>query len=261
MLNGLMAYIAQAKAQLENDLPRNPQNAAWMQAKIAALQNPSLAGDIIDNRRWVESLALSSLGPTVPIACVFMDESMRTEAGHAVQVAADAIPLIETFMAAAFPAGSLRIWYGFVVGNSGGGGVIYTEDRTTYDARTGPSRLPYDAVVGHEAAHSYIAHESLTQFLELYAYNLRRSSTTDPRAWVYTRNWIPGASGNTGVAALIDIYDLIGLDTMQQAFRAVYPLRPPYGQPLSSAVIQAFLNPVPPAQRSAVGQKLGMVGF
>jgi hypothetical protein len=99
---------------------------------------------------------------------------------------ASAVPIIEEFMAMPFPVGSVRVWYGFKIGNSGGGGVIYTEDRTTYETRTGPTRLPYDAILCHEASHSYVGNESLTQFLELYAYNVVRTGSADPMSWTFT---------------------------------------------------------------------------
>ena len=138
---------------------------------------------------------------------------------------------------------------------------MYVEDRTTYEARTPPARLPYDAILGHEAGHAYIAHESLTQFLELYLYNLARTGSTDPLAWTFTRSWTPDLETNTGIAAVLDVYKLIGFEAMQRSYRAIHPLRPPYGQPLPTAVIDAFILQAPEALRSAVATKLSQVGF
>jgi hypothetical protein len=48
---------------------------------------------------------------------------------------------------------------------------------------------------------------------------------------------------------------------MRSAYRAVYPLRPPYGQALQPAVIDMFTNQVASSQRPAVSEKLNKVGF
>ena len=144
---------------------------------------------------------------------------------------------------------------GFKVGNSGGGGVIYTEDRTTYVTRTSASRKPFDAISMHELSHSYVGNECLNQFLEFYIYNLIATGSVDFASWTYTQNSLPG------VAALFDIYRLIGHDAMRDAYRAVYPLRPPYGSPLSQTVIQAFLTAVPPEHHAAVTAKLAAIDF
>jgi len=137
----------------------------------------------------------------------------------------------------------------------------YSEDRTTYEGRTGSNRLPYDAILCHELGHSYIGSESLTQFLELYAYNVIRTGSTDPQAWIFTRGWTPNLPANQDVAAVLDIYRLIGHDAMRRAYRAIYPLRPPYGQPLSQTVIQAFVAQVPVTLQAQVAEKLAKITF
>jgi hypothetical protein len=261
MLQELSQYIGQALAQNQDNLPRNPQNRTQIEAKIAMLQNPSLAADIINGRRWFEGQNVSTNGRTVPFVTVFALENMRNEATSAVQALEPVLPIIERFYDVPMPTPAIKIWYGFVIGNSGGGGVIYTEDRTTYEGRTGPTRLPYDAIWAHELGHSWMGHESLNQFIELYGYNLVRTGSTDPKAWTFTRSWTPNLMTNEGVAALLDIYQLIGHDTMQRAYRAIYPLRPPYGSPPSAAVIQAFLGQVPPTLQAQVSEKLAKVGF
>ena len=48
---------------------------------------------------------------------------------------------------------------------------------------------------------------------------------------------------------------------MQRAYRAIYPLRPPFGVPLSSTVVQAFLSQVPQEFQAAVADKLARVTF
>jgi hypothetical protein len=261
MLQGLSAYITQALQANQDLLPRNPQSASQLQAKIAMLQNPSLAADIINGRRWAEGQATSMSSRLIPIVTVFPLDNMRNEAGDAVRTLEPVLPLLEGVFDTPFPTPQIRVWYGFVIGNTGGGGVIYSEDRTTYEARTGPSRLPYDAILCHELGHSYIGNESLTQFLELYAYNVIRTGSTDPQRWIFTRGWVPGLATNQDVLAVLDVYQAIGHDAMLRAYRAIYPLRPPYGQTLSQAVIQAFVAQVPDALQAQVAEKLRKVTF
>jgi hypothetical protein len=261
MLQGLSAYIAQALQTNQDSLPRNPQNSAQIQAKIAMLQNPSLQADIINGRRWAELEVPSSGGRSIPISTVFALESMRAEAGQALQTLGPVLPVLEEFFDRPFPTPAIRVWYGFVIGNSGGGGSIYSEDRTTYEARTGPSRLPYDAILCHELGHSYIANESLAQFLEMYAYNIIRTGATDPLTWSSTRNWVPDDPANQDSAAVMDVYKAIGPEAMKRAYRAIYPLQPAYGQPLSSDVVQAFVAQVPASLQSTVAAKLAKVTF
>jgi hypothetical protein len=261
MLQDLSAYMSAALVENQELLPRNPQSALQLQAKIVMLQNPALAADIINNRRWAEGGVTSKNSQTIPIVAVFPLETMRSEAAQAVRNLEPVLTLLEAFFDTAFPAPSVRVWYGFKVGNSGGGGVIYSEDRTTYESRTGPTRLPYDAILGHELGHSYIGNETLTQFLELYTYNVIRTGSTAPSTWIFVRDWSPGLPANKDVAAVLDVYQLIGHDAMARAYRAIRPLRPPYGSPLSAEVIQAFLAQVPPPQQSQVAEKLARIAF
>jgi hypothetical protein len=261
MLRDLAVYVSQALEINQGNLPRNPQNASQLQAKITMLQNPSLAVDIVNSRRWVEGQVRSSDGEIRPVVLVFPTEGMRGEADLVVRNLEPVVPLLEQFFDVPFTFPVIRVWYGFVVGNSGGGGVIYAEDRTTYESRTTSSRLPYDAVLGHELGHSYIGNEGLTQFLELYTYNRVRGASTDPDTWSYTRSWVPGASSNQDVAALLDVYQAIGHIAMARGYRAMYPLRPPYGRPLADDVIEAFLAEVPPLLRAQVAAKLARVTF
>ena len=261
MLQGLSAYISAALAENQELLPRNPQSTTQLQAKIAMLQNPSLAADIINGRRWAEGQVTSMSSRVIPIVTVFPLETMRSEATQAVRTLEPVLPLLEGFFNTPFPTSAVRVWYGFKIGNTGGGGVIYSEDRTTYEGRTGPSRLPYDAILGHELGHSYIGNEALNQFLELYTYNVVRTGSTVPSAWTFVRDWTPGLSTNQNVAAVLDVYQLIGHDAMARAYRAIHPLGPPYGSPLSPAVIQAFVAQVPLSQQSQVAEKLARITF
>lgn len=261
MLEGLSAYITQALQTNENALPRNEHLVSQLQAKIAMLQNPSLAAGIINGRRWAEGQATSMNSRVIPIVTVFPIESMRSEAANAIRTIEPVFPLLEGFLDTPFPTPVIRVWYGFIIGNSGAGGVIYSEDRTTYEGRTGPSRLPYEAILGHELGHSYFGNESLTQFLELYAYNVVRTGSTNPQGWIFTRGWVPGLATNQDVFAVLDIYQAVGHDVMSRAYRAIYPLSPPYAQALAQGVIQAFVAQVPPALQAQVAEKLGRVRF
>lgn len=256
MLDALPAYVASALAENQALLPGNPQLASYIQAKITMLQDPSLSATIREERRWA-----GSTSSRVPIACVFPLESMRGEAGLAVSTLEPVLPLLEEFFAQPFRTPAIQVWYGFKIGNTGGGGAIFTEDRTTYEARTGPSRLPYDAILSHELGHSYIGNESLNQFLELYTYNVLRTGSRDPSAWTFVRGWVPGSAANRDVAAVLDVYRLVGYDAMARGYRAIQPLNPPYGSPLSPAVVQAFVGQVSAEHRAQVTDKLGRVTF
>lgn len=254
MLQALPSYIASVILENQQLLPNNPQNAALIQAKITMLQDPNLASEITTGRRWAESTV-----SRIPIAALFPLEIMRSEADPAVRTLEPVLPLLEEFFAVPFPAQNIRVWYGFKIGNSGGGGQIFSEDRTTYESRTSASRLPFDAILSHELGHSYIGNESLTQFLELYTYNVVRTGSRNVSAWIFVRNWTPGLATNDGIHALLDIYQAIGFDEMSRGYRAIYPLRPPYGSPLSAEVIQAFANQVSAAQRAFVLAKLARI--
>jgi hypothetical protein len=133
------------------------------------------------------------------------------------------------------------------------------EDRASWAARG--VTLPYDAVIAHELAHSYVGNEALTQFLELYAHNVRVTGSTDIANWTAKRGYTGPQASNTGLRALLDIYVIVGPAVMSQAYKAILPLNPGYGVELSAAVQQAFVNAVPADQRSAVAAKLAMVGL
>ena len=258
MLNGLVAYITSVTAENQASLQNNQQFRTQYQAKISALQSPTLFADIINGRRWHEGQAASSIGPAIPIAMIFMLDGMRAEAADGMRVLETAAPVLEEFFNVPFPTGRLRVWYGFKVGSNGGGGGLWVEDRTTYQSR-GPVPLIYDAMLIHEMAHSYMLNEAMNQFLELYAYNVPRTGSTDATAWSFTRSWTPGLSTNQGSAALLDVYQLIGHDAMRNAYRAVYPLRPQYGLPLTAAMIEAFLSQVPAEHQAIVAAKLATI--
>lgn len=199
-------------------------------------------------------------GTSLPVTAVFPLEGMRAEAAQSVRLVASALPVLENFLDTPFSFPYVRIWHGFVLGNSGGGGTLYMEDRGTYEAVTPPG-LPYDAIVVHELSHSYFRHESLTQFLELYGYNVLRTGSTDLGAWTFTRGYVPGRDANEGVHALLDVYRLIGPGAMASAFRAVRQIGPSAGEPLSAAAQQAFVDAAPPAAKADVAASVARIRF
>jgi hypothetical protein len=255
MLSNLLAEIGISLADNRAILPNNPQSAALITARIAMLESPTLGVDIINRQQWIHGE--SSGGHRTPIGLVFALESMRSEAGEALDHLTRVLPVLDDFFGQPFPRTTLQVWYGFVIGNRGGSGLIRTEDRTTYQSRGAP--LPYNAVLGHEAAHTYIRNEALTQFLEMYVHNTLSGLPADASAWTYTRGWTPGSSSNTASAALVDVFQLIGDSAMRAAYRAVLPFGPAYGSPLSATVIDAFVAQVPPGLQEQVRAKLATI--
>jgi hypothetical protein len=261
MYQQLPDQIAAALAENQANLPRNPQNAVQINEKIALLQRPTLAAEMSNSRRFVEGSASSISGGTIAFAALFPEDWMRAEAEASIRTLERALPVLERFVDTPFPGTSVRVWYGFKIGNSGGGGQLFTEDRTTYESRTLPTRLPYDAILGHELAHSYVSNESLTQFLEMYAFNRILTGSTDVRMWTFTRDYVPFSGQNRDSAALLDVYQLLGHDPMARAYTAVLPLRPPYGEPLSAAARQVFVDQAPDSMKTAVAEKVARITF
>lgn len=264
MLERLGTYIPTTLENQVLSMPLNPTQTAFFQTKIELLRSPTLGSDILENGRWEMGSITSRAGEQIPIVSLFPVESMRAEVRHYVRYLESGVPVLEAFFDAPFPApaqGALRMWYGFAVGSSGGGGVISLEDRTTYDARTQGRFAPYDPVVFHELGHSYVGNESLAQFLEVYGSNVLETGSSNLNAWTYTRNWTPQKADNKGLHALLDVYQLIGPEAMARAFRAVVPVRPRYGEPLNAAAQQVFVDAAPAAVRPQVVEKMAKVGF
>jgi hypothetical protein len=257
MLRDLSNYIEWALVTNQNLLPRNPQTASYIQAKITMLQNPNLVTEINDGQNW----AAGSTTSRVPVVALFPIGNMGAGATRGVQSLERALPVLENFMATPLSASVVRLWYGFIMGNSGGGGELNMEDQDTYEARTGAERLPYEAILCHELSHSFIGNESLTQFLELYVYNMLQSNSQDLQAWTFNRNYIAWDPSNHGVHALLDVYQLIGPGAMSRAYRVVYSLSPPYGQPLSAESKQAFIDQAPSELKLRVADKMAMVTY
>jgi hypothetical protein len=261
MLEALPSLIQSELAQQRENLPRNPQAATQINAKIALLQKPTLVHEIYSGRLFLEEVVASTDGRTLPVVAVFPVEQMRGEALDAIREIQRALPVLETFVQTPFPTARINMWYGFRVGLAGGGGTLYMEDRTTYETRTSASRQPYDAGLCHELSHSYIGNESLTQFLELYVYNTVRGAGPQIATWGFQRDWVPMAESNKDLGAVMDVYQMIGRDAMSSAYAAAVPLRPPYNAALTPAVIQAFVDRAPEPAKAPVAQKLAAVTF
>jgi hypothetical protein len=190
---------------------------------------------------------------------MFPRASSREDAIRANGYVQLAATLIEDFLQVPFPHSGISSWYGFYIGNRGGGGTILSEDQITYETRRGPvvlGYLPFEAIIHHEVSHSYFGNEYLTQFLELYVYNRTYTNSLDMDSWVYTRDYEPFLASNSHTHGLLDIYQLIGHDAMARAFQALYPLRPSFGTPLSEAGKQAIVNEAPSGLQNQVREIL-----
>jgi len=234
---------------MENDLPRNPLNEAQIQEKIDMLSEPGLAENIVNQGLFVVDFFLSIDGRNIPIVAVFPRNYMREEAINEVYRTKLALPLLENFFDIPLQRNRFHIWYGFKIGMGGSAGSVYMEDRPTYESRFREGMLPYDLGLYHELGHSYIAHESLTQFLEVYVYNLINTGSVNFEDWTNPRtppeNW-------PWITAILDIYQLIGHDAMAEAYKVIYPLHPPYGTPLSQECKQAFVDQASESLKSQV---------
>jgi hypothetical protein len=62
------------------------------------------------------------------------------------------------------------------------------------------------------------------------------------------------------VHALLDIYGMIGVTGMSNAYKAIYPMRPGFNVSLSAAAQQAFVDHAPASLRTQVAAKAAMVG-
>ncbi|MDD3989568.1 MAG: hypothetical protein PHP30_05670 [Bacteroidales bacterium] len=253
MLNSLPNIISWEIANLQGLIERNPGVAVLIQEKIDMLKRPALYNEIIEGNFFAEDSVTSVNGRHIPIIAVFPLEIMRHDASQSVTWIKNALPILENFMKTQMRYNYERIWYGFIIGNKGGGGAAYMEDKYTYESRTTPNRLPYEAILYHELSHSYIGNESLNQFLEVYIYNIIHTGSTDIQLWTYLRQpYTAYKAGNTGVYALFDIYQLIGHDGMSEAYKELYSLNPMYGEPLSTECKQVFINQAPENQKNNV---------
>jgi hypothetical protein len=246
-------------------LPLNPRHEAAFAAKIALLERPTLASEVIDGRFFAEDSVQSMDGRTVSIVSVYPLAVLADEARAATRSLATSIPILERVMTVPIPSASLQVWQGFTLGARGGPGTISIMDRATSEGLEPhpgqPYVLPYSAMLTHELAHSFFRNEGLAQFLELYTWNLLETQSTDIADWTFTRAHVPHQESNAQIHALLDIYMLIGHDAMLRAIAAVYPLRPTYGEPLSPEARQAFIDVAPAHLRETVAAKIATITF
>jgi hypothetical protein len=249
MIFSLNNSISWTLTSLIDDMPRNPNITSYIQAKITLLQDPNLYSKIVSGNFFVVDSVVSTNGHQTVIIAVYPASDMRVGAAQAVQSVKLGIPILESFMALPFPRTQIRIWYGFQVGGAGADGTIYAEDQVSYESRFREGMLPYELLFYHELSHSYIGHESLNQFLELYQYNLVHTGSTAYQDWTNYRvpkeNW-------PWINAILDIYQLIGNDAMANAYRILYTMNPPYGQSLSQQCQQVFVDQAPADLKSQV---------
>ena len=259
MYQQLPTYLRSVLTNMQNLLPGNPQASAQINAKIVLLQRTTLAADMSAGRMFVERTAASRDGRTIQFGALFPEERLRSEATDALDRLTRTLPVLETFMDTSWPASSVYLWYGFIVGNSGGNAVVDMEDRTSYLSRS--VTMPYDAILDHELSHTYIGNETLNQFLEMYTFNRVNGASPDLSSWAHTRGYTGMSDSNKDSALVLDVYVLIGHDAMARAYKRAYGLRPPYGQPLSSAVIQVFVDEAASDVKTQVAAKLGKIVF
>ena len=259
MLRGIDEFVRVMVQNNTDLLPLNPHLSDAIARKITLLSRPGLSSSIVRGQ-YIESAATSG-ARDVPIAAVFAADTMRDRVGLAVGELQRALPALESFVGAPLPASHISIWYGFALGSRGGGGSLYMEDQGTYDATRTSAALPYLAIVDHELAHSWIGHESLTQFLELYLYNTTRTGSPDIAHWTHTRGYAPDRPDNTGVHAILDIYRILGLTPMSAAFHELHTIRPPYGLPLSDAARAAIIDRAPADRRADVAALVDRIGL
>ncbi|HET6763871.1 MAG TPA: Ig-like domain-containing protein [Longimicrobiaceae bacterium] len=261
MLAIMSDYLPWAANRLRELRPGNPLLVSYIDAKLHLLETPGLGSQVVAGGRYTEGAMMSRSGQTVPITAVFPLESMRGEAVQSVALLTSALPVVEEFLGVAYPWQSIHVWDGFLIGSSNSAWVSL-EDRATYETRAaGKNLVPYDAIVVHEATHTWMPHESLNQFLELYGYNVIRTGSADAARWTHTRDWVPGRAENTGIHALLDIYQLAGPTAMAAGYRAILPMRVPYGGPIPQPAQEAFAAAMPEPIRPQVAAKLANVGF
>lgn len=258
MLRNMDEHVTTMLRHNRDLIPLNPTLEHLIRSKIAVLERPELSSEIVSGL-YAQGTARSD-GREVPIVAAFLADTMRPRVATAFEELARALPVLESFMDERLLAQHLRMWYGFALGSRGGGGTLYVEDQGTYEVRRSGEGPPYLAVLVHELAHSFMGHESLTQFLELYLYNVTRTGSTDAGAWSHTREYVADREENSGIHAILDIYRLIGHDAMRDAYRALGALNPSFGEPLSEAARAAIIERAPEDKRAQVTAKVARIG-
>lgn len=252
-LYDLPVWITSSIEYNQDLLPQNPTRATEIEAKVELLSEPDLEASILNESLFEADETVALDGRIVPLAVVFPADTMRTGAQQDFSRLSAAVTTLEEFIGVPWPWSHVHEFYGFRLGHSGGGGDLFMEDRGTYADRG----VPQDVIVTHELGHSYIGHEGLNQFLEVYAYNVVDTGSTDLAVWTWTRSiggvpYVPFAEDNDGVWALMDMYQLMGVEAMGRAYARVHAMGAPYGVPLAEAARQAFVEEAPEAVRDQV---------
>ena len=261
VLQSLPGYITSETAYNQSLIANNPSSATLIQAKIVMLQQSTLAAEIANIPLNAMGVARSQDGRNIPIVSVFPRDSMRAGAAASVGILQLELPVLEGFYGLPIAVNDVRLFYGFTIGNRGGNGSIFSEDEGTYISRTPESRLPFEAIIDHELGHTYMGNESMNQFTEMYVYNVVRTGSTDLQAWTFTRSYAPQTLPHVGVHLLLDVYSIIGVEAMKQAYRACFAIRPPYGDPIPAACIAAFVDRAPAASKVQVETMLKAITF
>ncbi len=246
---------------LEDSLPKNPNTQDIMKARIALLKDPDLRNKIIGNDFFVVDFVTSVNQRKIPIVAAFLTAGMWSDASDAVQLIKKSLPVQEAFMSNPYPVDKIIIWYGFSIGNSGGGGELTMEDKATYQARWKAPMVQYDPILCHELSHTYIGHEGMNQFIEIYTYNMVKVNSSALKDWTYVRDYNTWTGVKTGYAALLDVYRAIGLDNMKNAYAIIYKNKPPYGQTLSAANKQVFVDQAPANLKSQVAAMVANITY
>jgi hypothetical protein len=251
LLGGLPAFIESALRQNQELLPRNPHLAEEIQAKVDLLSDPALEAIILDEPLYRESAAINRDGATIPVFITFPADTMEAGALKDLSRLAGTMAILEAFLDVTWPSPRIVEWYGFILGHGGGGGVLYMEDRGTYAGRG----VAHDVILPHELGHSYVGNETLTQFLEVYGFNLYEAGSTEVEEWSWTRgDYVAFDPGNGAVHALLDIYQLLGPEAMGRAFAALHRMGVPYGSPLGAQARQTFVDEATAEVRDQVAE-------
>jgi uncharacterized protein YjdB len=261
MFQNLAGLISWAIDYNKDLLINNNHLSVQIETKIEMLQRPTLASEIIEGSFYATDFTASVNGRHIPISCVFPLENMRSDANQSVNSIKLVLPLLEDFMDTPYPFNAFYDWYGFNVGNIGGGNSIYMWEKDAYEAAvlTITNPFPYEAVLFHELSHGYIGNEGLNQFLHIYLYNMIHTNSSDIKSWIYLQGYTAWQDTNTWVYALLDIYQLIGHENMSKAYKILYSLHPPYGSPLSNECLQVFINQAPEAVKDQVIAKVAKI--
>jgi hypothetical protein len=259
MYRRLEEFLVQAVAYNRELLPLNPGMTALISAKIALLERPGLALEMSTASRFEQDEVPSADGRRVSIAALFPADEMRDDSRAVLERLSRAMPVLEAFVGRPFRFDYVRVWYGFVPGGRSSLGTLELEDRAGFVSRA--TTMPYEAMVLHELAHSYVSNEALAQWLELYLFNLMETGSENVADWTFTRYYVAFAPSNANVAALLDVYQLIGRSAMSEAYRIAQPLGARYGEPLPASVQQVFVDQAPPAVQAQVRDLVARVSF